>query len=312
MARKLGLPALVLVTVMLVASTSVAGDGKAGSTYLDVFAIGVGAGPSAVAAYTAAPGDMWSLTYNPAGLAGIDRMGLGVSQIEWLADASYSYLGMGMPSGMGGLALGLAYFDMGGVSSVTDMYGTIDPDASAEAYNFGFVGGYGFQFPNLCDLDVGVSGHVIQGSLDEDTATAIGLNVGGLYHLMDRQVHIGLAARNIGTQVEFEDEAYDQTITFAGGVSYTTVKDQIPNVDVMVGVDALMPKDQDAQVALGGEVWLYDVLALRAGYRSGMEQGNLTYGAGFKYSDFQLDYTYADYEDLEATHRISLTMGFGN
>ena len=310
MTRRFGLPALILVATMLMASVACAEDGKAGSTYLDPFAIGVGAGPSAMAAYTAAPGDLWSLTYNPAGLAGIDRLKLGVSQIEWFEDTSFSYLGVGLPRGDGGLAMGLAYFDLGSVP-VTDMYGT-DLNEAAEAYNFGFVGGYGFQFPNLCDLDVGVSGHVIQGSLDEDTATAIGLNVGGLYHLMDRQVHIGLAARNIGTQVEFEDEAYDQTITFAGGVSYTTVKDQIPNVDVMVGVDALMPKDQDAQVALGGEVWLYDVLALRAGYRSGMEQGNLTYGAGFKYSDFQLDYTYADYEDLEATHRISLTMGFGN
>ena len=98
MTRKLGLPALILVAAMLVSSVAWAGDGKAGSTYLDVFAIGVGAGPSAMAAYTAAPGDLWSLTYNPAGLANIDRLKLGVSQIEWLEDTSYSYLGVGVPA----------------------------------------------------------------------------------------------------------------------------------------------------------------------------------------------------------------------
>jgi hypothetical protein len=80
----------------------------------------------------------------------------------------------------------------------------------------------------------------------------------------------------------------------------------------MVGLDAYMPKGMDFQFGAGGEVWVYDTLALRVGYRSGPEFGNLGYGAGFKYGDFQLDYMYADYEDLEATHRISLTMGFGD
>ena len=310
MTGKFGLPALVLVAALLVTSVAWAEDGTAGSTYLDPFAIGVGAGPSAMAAYTAVPGDVWSLTYNPAGLASIDRMKLGVSQIEWFEDTSFSYLGVGLPRGDGGLALGLAYFDLGSVP-VTNMYGT-DMNESADAYNFGFIGGYGFQVPNICDLTAGISGHVIQGNFDEETSTAIGLNMGVLYALMDGQVHAGAAVRNLGTKFKFVDEEDEQTLTFAGGVSYATVEDQIQNVDVMIGLDAIMPKDQGFQMGVGGEVWVYDTLALRAGYRTGTEFGNLSYGAGFRFSDFQLDYTYADYEDLEATHRISLTMAFGD
>lgn len=309
MTGKFGLPALVLVAAVLVTSVAWAEDGTAGSTYLDPFAIGVGAGPSAMAAYTAAAGDVWSLTYNPAGLASITQMKLGVSQIEWFEDTSFSYLGVGLPRGDGGLALGLAYFDLGSVP-VTDGTGT-DLNESADAYNFGFIGGYGFEVPNICDLTAGISGHVIQGNFDDETATAIGLNMGVLYGLMENQVHVGLAARNLGTKFKFVDEEDEQTLTFAAGVSYATAEDQIENVDVTVGLDALMPKDQGFQVGVGGEVWVYDTLALRAGYRTGSEMGNLSYGAGFRYSDFQLDYTYADYEDLEATHRISLTMAFG-
>ncbi|MBD3347752.1 MAG: PorV/PorQ family protein [Candidatus Eisenbacteria bacterium] len=310
MTRSFGLPALILVATMLMASVAWAGDGTAGSTFQDPFWIGVGAGPSAMAAYTAAPGDLWSLTYNPAGLAGVDRLKLGVSQIEWAEDTSFSYLGMGLPRGEGGLAMGLAYFDLGSVP-VTDMYGT-DLDESAEAYNFGFVGGYGFQVPNICNLKAGLSGHVIQASLDEETGTAIGLNMGLLYGLMENQVQLGVAARNLGTKIKIDEEEDEQNLTFAGGVSYSTMKDQIPNVDLMIGADALLPKDQDVMFGVGGEIWLYQTLALRAGYQSGSEFGNLSYGAGFRYSDFQLDYTYADYEDWEATHRISLTMAFGD
>lgn len=310
MTRRCGLPVLALVAAMLmVTSAAWAGDGKAGSTYLDVFGIGPGAGPSAMGAYTGAPGDLWSLTYNPAGLAGIPQLKLGISQIEWFEDTSFSYLGVGMPRGNGGLALGLAYFDLGAVP-VLDDQGT-NLNESAEAYNFGFIGGYGFQIPNLCDLSAGVSGHVIQANFDDETSTAIGVNLGLLYALMENHVHVGAAVRSLGTQFQFADDEDDQTVTYALGASYATIPGQIPNVDVLIGADALMPQDQDMQMGVGGEVWVYDVLALRAGYKTGPETGNLSYGAGFRYSDFQLDYTYADYEDLGATHRISLTMGFG-
>ena len=309
MTRRFGLPALVLVAAMLVTCAAYAEDGKAGSTYSDVFGIGVGAGPTAVAAYTAVPGGLWSLTYNPAGLYAMPRLQLGVSQIEWFEDTSFSYLGLGLPRGDGGLALGLAYFDKGSVLGKDDE-GTAIPDA--DAYDFGFIGGYGFYVPNICELKGGVSGHVIQASLDEVSATAIGVNMGLLYGFMEEQVQVGLAVRNLGTKFEFINGEDEQTLTFAGGVSYMTVPDQLPNFDVMVGADVFMPKDQDFQFGFGGEVWVYNTLALRAGYRTGPEFGNLGYGAGFRYGDFQLDYTYADYEDLEATHRISLTMGFGD
>jgi hypothetical protein len=309
MTRRFGLPALVLVAALLVTGAAYAADGKAGSTYTDVFGIGVGAGPSALAAYTAVPGGLWSLTYNPAGVYAIPRLQLGVSQIEWFDDTSFSYLGLGLPRGDGGLAVGLAYFDKGSVAG-KDWQGT-DIDA-ADAYDFGFIGGYGFHVPNICALRGGVSGHVIQASLDDKSATAIGVNLGLLYGLMEDQVQLGLAVRNLGTKLEFDTGEDEQALTFAGGVSYMTMADQIPNVDVTVGLDASMPKDQDFQFAVGGEVWVYKTLALRVGYHSGPESGNLGYGAGFKYGDFQLDYTYADYEDLQATHRISLTMGFGD
>jgi hypothetical protein len=309
MTRTFGLP-LMLIAALLLASLAWAADGDAGSTYLDVFAIGVGAAPSAIGAYTAAPGDLWSLTYNPAGLANMKRVTLGVSQIEWFDDTSFSYLGVGMPRGDGGLALGLAYFDLGSVD-VFDVNGT-DLNASADAYNFGFVGGYGFCMPEICDLTMGISGHVIQGNFDSETSTAIGVNVGAMYTMMESQFRLGAAVRNLGTKFDFAGSEEEQTMTFAGGVSYVTLEDQIPNVDVMVGADLLLPKDRDMAAAFGGEVWLYKMLALRAGYKTGVDVGNMSFGAGFKYSDFELDYAYTDHDALDTTHRISLSMAFGS
>lgn len=311
MTRKFGLP-LIVVAALIVSSVAWAGDnGTAGSTYLDVFGIGVGAGPSAMAAYTAAPGDLWSLTYNPAGLGNMDRLEVGVSVIEWIEDASYNYLGVGMPSGDGGLAIGLAYFDLGGVPVVSDIME--DGDETAEASNFGFIGGYGFTMPNICDMSVGISGHLIQGNLYDETGTAIGVNFGVLYALMDDQVQLGASVRNIGTKFQFVEDEDEQAVTYAGGLSYSTFKDQIQNVDLTVGVDALMPKNSDMVVAVGGEAWFVDMLALRVGYKTGDEEsGSLSFGAGFRYSDFQLDYAYADHGSFDVAHRLSLMMAFGD
>jgi len=311
MTRKFGLPAL-LIAAFLVAGVAWAGDGKAGSTYLPLLDIGPGAGPSAMSAYVGAPGDMWSLTYNPAGLANIDRLKLGVSQIEWQLDTSFTYLGVGLPRGEGGLAMGVAYFDKGSIEQQSDDLGFVN-DETAEAYDFAFIGGYGFDVPNVCNLAGGVSGHVIQATLDDESATAIGLNMGFLYGLMEQQVHVGLAVRNLGTKLKFIEEEEEQALTYAGGISYTTLPDQIQYVDLLIGLDAAMPKGQDVQVGVGGEVWVYEMLALRVGYSTASESGNLRYGAGFRYSDFQLDYTYTDFDEYnEDTHRISLTMAFGD
>jgi len=310
MMRKVGLPALVLVAAMLVTGVVSAADGMAGSTYLDVFGIGVGARPSGLAAYHAAPGDVWSLTYNPAGLANIQRVELAVSAIEWFKDTSYTYLSVGFPRGEGGLALGLAYFDMGSVPVFDDMGS--NQAISADAYNFGFIGGYGFDVPNVCDLSAGITGQVIQGSFDDRSGTAIGVNIGVQYAISEEHFQLSGAVKNLGTSFKFAEEEEPQTLTWAFGAAYQTLPDDIQNVDILVTGDLLLPKNRDLAFAGGGEVWIYHMLALRAGYQSGTDFGNFAYGAGFRYSDFQLDYTYTDYKELESTHRISLGMMFGS
>jgi hypothetical protein len=305
MTRKLGLP-LILVVALAVSCAAWAEDGKAGSTYLDVFAIGVGAAPSAMAAYTAAPGDLWSLAYNPAGLYNVDRISVGVSVFEWVEDTSYNYVGLAMPTGGGALGIGVAYFDLGGVP-ITDIAGE-ETGEVAEADNLGVTAGYGIQWPTVCELSIGISGHVIRGALHEDSATALGLNLGVLYAMMHEQVNLGASVRNLGTRFKFDEEEDEQTMTLGAGLSYMPDLGDT-RADVIIGLDVQVPKNRDPAVAVGGEVWFVDMLALRAGYRTGVDMGNLSFGAGFRISDFQLDYTYTDHESQGSSNRLSISVG---
>ena len=106
----------------------------------------------------------------------------------------------------------------------------------------------------------------------------------------------------------FRKEGYETTTAENGKEGLWLAEAKRPD---LITLDVLMPKNRDMVVAVGGEVWFVDMLALRAGYKTGVEMGNLSFGAGFRISDFQLDYTYTDHEDFDATHRISLTMAFG-
>jgi len=58
------------------------------------------------------------------------------------------------------------------------------------------------------------------------------------------------------------------------------------------------------------------MVAIRAGYKSltkdELKSSDLTFGAGFRMpgTGIGLDYAYCDYDDLGATHRVSLMTKF--
>ncbi len=56
------------------------------------------------------------------------------------------------------------------------------------------------------------------------------------------------------------------------------------------------------------------MLSLRGGYKFNYEEGNLSFGAGFKYNagfaNLRVDYAYVNYDYLQSPHRISLLMSF--
>ena len=122
-----------------------------------------------------------------------------------------------------------------------------------------------------------------------------------------------MSAQNLGTKFKFADDEDEQTLTFAGGLSYTTDwAKQIPNVDLTVGRRRSDAEGPGHASGVGGEVWVWTCWLCGSVTRRARRWATSRIGAGFRYSDFQLDYTYADYEDLEATHSISLTMAFGD
>ncbi|MDI6735688.1 MAG: hypothetical protein QME42_05775, partial [bacterium] len=68
----------------------------------------------------------------------------------------------------------------------------------------------------------------------------------------------------------------------------------------------------NAYIGLGGEYVIKELLALRAGYKSGPqdEGSGLTAGFGITCTPFILDYAYQPYDELGNSHYVSLQTRF--
>ena len=87
---------------------------------------------------------------------------------------------------------------------------------------------------------------------------------------------------------------------------------------VVLSTDAAHPNDNSEYVNIGGEYDFRGLFALRAGYKSLFEtdgEQGLTLGAGLKIRleralAAQIDYAYADFGRLEATHWFTIGLTF--
>jgi hypothetical protein len=87
--------------------------------------------------------------------------------------------------------------------------------------------------------------------------------------------------------------------------------------DWIIAVDAVHPNDNKEYVNAGTEIKLYDMIALRAGYKNiGLDDatGHFSFGFGLQFNvmntDLKLDYARADYGKLEYQDKYSVIISF--
>ena len=82
----------------------------AGGTTASFLKLGSGARAAGLGgAYTAVSGDINSISYNPAGLAGLKRSAAGFTRAELVEGVSYNFLGYSRPAVKGNMGLGVNY-----------------------------------------------------------------------------------------------------------------------------------------------------------------------------------------------------------
>jgi opacity protein-like surface antigen len=345
MMNKIKIP-LILVLVLLISSSTQAqlfrSTTKVGTTAAQFLKIGAGAKAIGMGnAHTAVGGDIYSIYWNPAGLAEITGSSeFAFNHAEWLADVKYDFAAAALNMG----EFGVISASFTSLSVPEDKVRTIAaPEGDGRTWDAGSVAiTIGFSKSLTDRFSVGVQTKYIRESVWNTSASGFAVDLGTLYRTPFNDLIIGASISNFGTQMRLDGrdlrfnydpddnfntgpnnvpsvlmtDEFDLPLTFRIGLAMDLIQNRF--FKVTAAVDATHPNDNTEYVNSGVELSYDDLLFFRAGYKSlfkdNSEEG-LTLGGGIKYSigsnmRVYFNYGYADYGKLENVQFIDVGLGF--
>jgi hypothetical protein len=280
---------------------SLAEDGSAGLAFLK---LGVGARAIAMGdAYTAVGGDAASIYWNPAGTVSVDGTDVGLMHAEWFQGIRYEFVGAVRSDGSQGFGLSVVGLYMDDLERREGP--TSEPIGHFGVFDFAFTGNYSRRLTE--SFDVGGSVKYLHQKIDAELARGVAVDLGAIYRLpMVTGLSAGVSVQNLGPQMSFIEDKFDLPVLYKVGAAYGAPVPALSG-DLLVTGDVVLPNDGDAKVHVGIEFEYSEMFALRAGYRTGWDNQNISVGFGTKVRGVRIDYAYVPfYSDLGDTHRVSL------
>lgn len=261
-----------------------------------------GARPVAMGeAFTAVSGDIYSVHWNPAGLADLGGWAATASFAPTYLDMYYGYLAGAKSWRKASLGLALSYFDYGGLDGLDEH--ARNP-ASFTASDLAVSLGLAYRLPRQ-KLQLGISSRYLSQRIEEESAGTVMFDLGAVKKL--HRLSLGASARNLGPGPKFVEQASGLPVTFALGATY-----YFYNLPLVPALSVEIPLDDSPAAAAGIEYSFAKHLSLRAGLKTERDDGFLSWlraGFGVNYQGIRLDYAVIPSANMGYTHTISLGYG---
>jgi hypothetical protein len=260
-----------------------------------------------------------TIYYNPAGLGDLMRVEVTGMHDSYFQDIDYEFAALAVPmlswvdtkkdkNAYG--VLGAAVYDLS-VRNIEQrsLTETDQPLGTFGSTDLAYAVGYAYALPDT-GLSLGATAKVIDQNIDNVSASAFALDLGGLYQRGGLRLGAGL--RNFGTQSKFTSAADPMPLTIFGGASYRITDAWLTSIEMD------LPRDNGAIVGLGAEYRkrFADKLtgAARIGYNSSNSDAGgwagTSFGLGVGYGNLSFDFAFVPFGDLGNTFRYSLTAKF--
>lgn len=307
------------------------GTSKVGTTAGQFLKIGAGARAIAMGgAYTAVGTDIYSIYWNPAGIARTtNNSEFSFNHAEWLAETTYDFAAGAI--NLQDFGVVSASFTSLGVPE-DDVTTYENPDGDGRTWDANFIAisvGYA---KNLTDrFSIGFQGKYIKESIWNSSAQGFAFDIGTLYQTPFNDLMIGASISNFGTTMQlsgrdlrFNDDPndnldtgpnnvpasyiadeFDLPLTFRIGLAMDFLKERFFRISG--AVDAAHPNDNTEYVNSGLEFAYDEMLFVRVGYKAlfmNNTESSLTFGGGINYAfsdnlKITINYGFADYGRLE-------------
>jgi hypothetical protein len=327
-----------ILTVLLIvglagsASAQFAKVGSAGAQFLK---IGVGSRYQGMGeASVATANDIYSMYWNPAGLANIENSAVSFTNVNWVLDINLNYVGYARSfENIGVFGVSATILSMGDQEITTfDQQDGTGRTYSASSYAIGVT--YARQL--TAKFAFGATAKYVGERIYHEHSGGIAFDFGTLLNTGFRSLRMGMSISNMGPQLKFTgsdlDVSYDGRVGTGSndpvGASLKATAYDLPMVfrvglayDVNFGKKSMLtlaselkhPSDNSEQGSLGAEFGYNRLFFLRGGYKINYDEENLSLGGGLKMSlggatKLVLDYSWQDFGRLESAQRF--TVGF--
>lgn len=291
--------------------------GAAGTTSAEFLKNGAGARAAAMGdAQAAVAADVFALHWNPAGLSRLKAPEGGFMHQQWLEGVRQQQFAAALPlRALGTVAVGvnsLSVEELNSFDAQGALVGALTSRATA------FSAGWGRKLWG--GLSAGAAAKLIQerigGASGDGFAVDLGLEARPWGAAASRRPWLrrfsaGMALKNLGSGPRFDREAAPLPWEAVAGLGYAHF---ISGDMLTLAADARRTEGADASFSVGAEYWHDGFAALRAGWRSGADDGEgFRAGAGFRLRRMQVDYAWSVHGgDLQDAHRVSLSLRFGS
>ena len=309
---------ILAVFLVLLMHGSLYAGGRVGTSSAGILKIAPGARPAAMGnAFIALANDVNAIYWNPAGLSELQSSEGAFMYNSYIADIKYSYLAGAFKTKAGNFGLSVALLDAGDMLQTTlKVGGGYDVIGSYTAKDRVIQCSYGAKYK---DFSYGASAKIINQKILDSSANAYAIDLGAQYKLKTTSelggIKLGATINNIGNRVKFDQESERLPIYLKLGVSIC------PGIKSVIGVFDVKIANDNNMVFNAGTEYIYQMkqgqIAGRLGFDSSNDAGSgITLGVGIKFvrlsnlKDFQFDYAFVPYGDLDNSHRVSLSVKF--
>ena len=261
-------------------------------------------------AFTAVSNGMDGIVWNPAGLTKVDRFGYSFGYTQWLVDSRFV---------TGALAYNTRRWGVIGVSfvnfSLPDMVETTtqQPDGTGNMVDSGDLAvGVVYAYQLTDKLSAAASLRFVQSALGPETLSAVSVNVSSLMYTGFRSLRIGMNMKNLGGEQEIVSEKSEMPLVFHTGIAMEVFGNLGDPVSLTGSFEGAFFTDREQRWNLGGELWIQNLVALRAGYKFKYDAETWSVGGGLKGMfggrSIALDVSYSNFGDLfDAPLRLNLS-----
>ncbi len=287
-----------------------------GLTVLNFLEIGAGARAAALGNAFVAVADDASATYwNPAGLLAIERNDVLGTHNAWIQDLRHEFAAFGARRGRHAIGLsfiGLYTDDIDARNEVGDYVGQFGYSDNA------FAASYAFQVSNT--LGLGTTARYLRESVigvpemggsseipPDNTLSGFAFDFGGSWKTPAEGLTAGAAIRNLGGQLSYDfdgAQSFDLPTALQAGLALRR-PDSRGGMLTLSG-DFLAVRGADASMRVGAEYAYRGQFLVGAGYKTGLENENVSFGVGYE-KGVRVHYAFTPlYNDLGNSHRIAL------